>query len=319
MRRILSTYRYVHQPLSRELLQEIARAGIHGGRFSARRRISRTGRRRRSASWRGTLEETGLKLQSLHSPTERNSSPGRDSGIPISISETERVRRVDAVDEVKRAIDVAETVPFRYLVQHLGTGRQEADPRKYDAAFSSLEHLSLFAKQRGVTIAVENTPNELGAPASLVQFVKETRLDLKFCFDIGHAHLDADMAESFELMRARIATTHIHDNHGEKDEHLLPYAGTIDWDAALGAFAGLAEPLPLVLELKISLAAGLDSIRFARRLINWKSTRRRRGWRRLRRGIGRDEVAGLKRQSQKRAPKSKAAATKALRNCRRGD
>ncbi|MFZ0786370.1 MAG: sugar phosphate isomerase/epimerase family protein [Candidatus Acidiferrales bacterium] len=263
MRRILSTYRYVHQPLSRELLQEIARAGIHGVEiFCASSHFTyRSPEAIRELA--GTLEETGLKLQSLHSPTERNSSPGRDSGIPISISETERVRRVDAVDEVKRAIDVAETVPFRYLVQHLGTGRQEADPRKYDAAFSSLEHLSLFAKQRGVTIAVENTPNELGAPASLVQFVKETRLDLKFCFDIGHAHLDADMAESFELMRARIATTHIHDNHGEKDEHLLPYAGTIDWDAALGAFAGLAEPLPLVLELKDQPGGGpgFDQIR----------------------------------------------------------
>ncbi|HEX4075570.1 MAG TPA: sugar phosphate isomerase/epimerase family protein [Candidatus Acidoferrales bacterium] len=265
MRRILSTYRYVHQPLSREMLQGIAQAGIHGVEiFCASSHFTyRSPEAIRELA--GALEETGLTLQSLHSPTERNTSPGRDSGIPISISETERVRRVDAVDEVKRAIDVAETVPFRYLVQHLGTGRQEPDPRKYDAAFSSLEHLSLFAKQRGVTIAVENTPNELGAPASLVQFVKETRLDLKFCFDIGHAHLDSGVAESFELMRSRIATTHIHDNHGEKDEHLLPYAGTIDWDAALGAFAELAEPLPLVLELKDQPggAPALDQIRAA--------------------------------------------------------
>ncbi len=263
MRRILSTYRYVHQPMSREMLQGIAQAGIHGVEvFCASSHFTyRSPEALRELA--GALDEYGLVLHSLHSPTERNSSPGRESGIPISISETERVRRVDAVDEVKRAIDVAETVPFRYLVQHLGTGRQEADPRKYDAAFSSLEHLSLFARQRGVTIAVENTPNELGSPASLVQFVKETRLDLKFCFDIGHAHLDAGVAEGFELMRGRVATTHIHDNHGEKDEHLLPYTGTIDWDAALGAFASVAEPLPLVLELKDQPggAPALDQIR----------------------------------------------------------
>ncbi|MGC2331401.1 MAG: sugar phosphate isomerase/epimerase family protein [Candidatus Acidiferrales bacterium] len=263
MRRILSTYRYVHQPMSREMLQGIAQAGAHGVEiFCASSHFTyRSPEALRELA--GALEEYGLVLHSLHAPTERNSSPGRESGIPISISETERVRRVDAVDEVKRAIDVAETVPFRYLVQHLGTGRQEADSRRYDAAFSSLEHLSLFAKQRGVTIAVENTPNELGSPASLVQFVKETRLDLKFCFDIGHAHLDAGVAEGFELMRGRVATTHIHDNHAEKDEHLLPYTGTIDWDAALGAFASAAEPLPLVLELKDQPggAPALDQIR----------------------------------------------------------
>jgi sugar phosphate isomerase/epimerase len=265
MRRILSTYRYVHQPMTREMLQGIAQAGIHGVEiFCASSHFTY-----RSAEavheFAGALRDYGLELHSLHSPTERNTSPGRDSGIPISISETERVRRVDAVDEVKRAIDVAETIPFRYLVQHLGTGRQEADPRKFDAAFSSLEHLSLFARQRGVTIAVENTPNELGSPASLVQFVKDTRLDLRFCFDIGHAHLDSGVAEGFELMRSRVATTHIHDNHGEKDEHLLPHSGTIDWDAALTAFAGAPEPLPLVLELKDQPggAPALDQIRAA--------------------------------------------------------
>jgi len=251
MRRILSTYRYVNQPLTPALLEGIARAGIPcveifcaSYHFSYRSLES-------VRELAGALAEYGLELHSLHSPTERSSAPGRESGIPISISETERIRRVDAVDEVKRAIDVAETIPFRYLIQHMGSSRQPADPRNLDAAFSLLEHLALFAKQRGVTIAVENTPSEIGSPASLAQFVKETRLhDLRFCFDIGHAHLDAGVAAGFELMRDRVATTHIHDNHGDKDEHLLPYEGAIDWDAALGAFAGAPEPLPLVLELK---------------------------------------------------------------------
>ena len=65
-------------------------------------------------------------------------------------------------------------------------------------------------------------------------------------------------------MRDRVVTTHIHDNHGEKDEHLLPYEGTIDWDAALDAIANAPEPLPLVLELKEQApGSALASIRFA--------------------------------------------------------
>jgi len=265
MRRILSTYRYVHQPLTPALLQGIAQAGIAGVEvFCASFHF---GYRSLEAvrELAGALKDYRLALHSLHSPTERSSSPGRESSVPISISDPERIRRVDAVDEVKRALDVAETIPFRYLIQHLGTGRQEADQRKLDAAFSSLEHLATFAKHRGVTIAIENTPNELGSPASLVQFVKETRLNLKFCFDIGHAHLDAGVGPSFELMRDRVATTHIHDNHGEKDEHLLPYGGTIDWDAALAAFGAAPEPLAYVFELKQQASAtpSLDQIRAA--------------------------------------------------------
>jgi sugar phosphate isomerase/epimerase len=123
----------------------------------------------------------------------------------------------------------------------------------------------LFAKQRGVTIALRNTANDLGSPLSLHQFVKETRLDVRICFDIGHAHIESDAMAGFELLRERVVTTHIHDNHGEKDEHLLPYEGTIDWDAALGAFARAPEPLPLVLELKEQSPGvpSLDQIRVA--------------------------------------------------------
>jgi sugar phosphate isomerase/epimerase len=264
MQRVLSTYRYVHQPLGPTLLAEIAQAGIPAieifcslGHFNYPSQAA-------VRELAGALEESGLKLHSLHSPTERDTAVGRDSGVPISISDTERVRRTDAVDEVKRALEVAERVPFQYLVQHMGHSRQMADPKKFDAAFNSLEHLVIFAKQRGVTIALENTPGELGSPESLQQFIKETHLNgVKLCLDVGHAHLDSGVSGAFELMSERLVTTHIHDNHGEKDEHLLPYEGTIDWDATLGLFSGASQPLPIVLELKEQTAGGpvLDQVR----------------------------------------------------------
>jgi len=264
MQRTLSTYRYVNQPLTHALLAEIKGAGISGVEIFCSsfhfNYASPPSVREIAAS----LEELGLQLQSLHAPTERDSSQGRGSGLPVSISEPERIRRQEAVDEVKRALDVAEIIPFRYLVQHLGSSRQAADPRNLDAAFGSLEHLSAFAKQRGVTIALENTPSEIGAPASLVQFVKETHLrDLRFCFDVGHAHLDGGVDANFGLMRELVVTSHLHDNHGEKDEHLLPYEGSIDWDAAFAALSTGPEIPALVLELKDQSAGvpALDQIR----------------------------------------------------------
>ena len=267
MQRVLSTYRYVKQPLSSSLLQDIARSEInHIEVFCAAPHFSYADpqRVRELAHW---LEEYRITLHSLHAPTQRDLAPGRESGFPISISEGERVRRLDAVDEVKRALEVAERIPFRYLVQHIGHDRQEADSRSFDAAFNSLEHLAVFAKHRGVTIALENTPAEFGSPASLQQFIKETHLnDLRFCFDIGHAHLDAGgIPASLEAMHGRIVTTHLHDNNSEKDEHLLPGAGTIDWNAAVAALAANPEKLPFVLELKEKAAGApsLDEVRSA--------------------------------------------------------
>jgi len=260
MQRILSTYRYIDQALLSEVLASIARAGIPAIEVFCSSEHFGYASQQAVRAFRGCLDEYGLKLQSLHAPTERGSGAGRSGGVPISISDPERIRRVDAVDEVKRALEVAETIAFRYLIQHMTSTRQPLDPRNLDAAFSSLEHLVLFAKQRGVTIAIENTPGEFSSPESLAQFVKQTRLnDLRFCFDIGHAHMAEGVAAGIELMLDRIVTVHLHDNHGEKDEHLLPFEGTIDWGTALAALAGAPEAPAFVLELK-ERAADLPSL-----------------------------------------------------------
>ena len=248
MQRVLSTYLFVNRKLTAAIMSEIARAGIPAIElFCSRTHFDYWAplEVRELANW---LSAHNLTLHSVHAPTDRDSSPTRESGIPISICDVERLRRLDAVDEIKRALDLAESIPFRFLVQHLGFPRESPDSRKWDAAFNSLEHLALFAKQRGVTIALENTPGELARPANLRHFIEDTRLhDLRLCFDTGHAHMEDGLESSFGAMRELVVTTHVHDNHGEKDEHLLPYEGTIDWNVALKAMGG---ELPIVLELK---------------------------------------------------------------------
>ncbi|MFZ3245644.1 MAG: sugar phosphate isomerase/epimerase family protein [Candidatus Acidiferrales bacterium] len=255
MQRVFSTYRYCDEPLTSTLLAEIAQAGISNVEIYCTpvhlnyRSLQAI---RTLSEWIG---EHHLTIHSLHSPTERDLLPGkRESGIPISISDPERVRRLDAVDEVKRTLEIAEQIPFRYLVQHIGNGREAHDSRKVDAAFNSLEHLTLFAKQRGVSIVLENTPGELGAPSNLRHFVSDTRLDLKFCFDIGHAHMEDGVEISFEPMHEHVVMVHAHDNHGEKDEHLLPHSGNVDWDAAMGVLSSAQQDLPIVLEVRAQSA-----------------------------------------------------------------
>ena len=59
--------------------------------------------------------------------------------------------------------------------------------------------------------------------------------------------------------------SHIHDNHGDKDEHLPPYDGTIDWPSALKVLRSASSgELPLTLELKEK--TGLDTPSFADQL-----------------------------------------------------
>jgi sugar phosphate isomerase/epimerase len=253
MQRVLSTYLFVNRKLTAALVGEAARAQVSAielfcsrGHFDYRSADDA----RELASW---LAGHNLTLHSIHSPTTRDFHPTRESGAPLSISDPERLRRQDAVDEIKRALDMVEHVPFRFCVQHVARSRDIPDERRWDAAFSSLEHLSLFARQRGVTMALENTPGEMATPANLKNFLERTRLtSVKLCFDTGHAHIEGGVAASLEMIRDLVVTTHVHDNHGERDEHLLPYEGTIDWTAALPA---LPSDAPIVLELKEPAAA----------------------------------------------------------------
>lgn len=253
MQRVLSTYLFVNHKLTAALVGEMARAEVSAielfcsrGHFDYRSADDA----RELASW---LAGNNLTLHSIHSPTTRDFNVKRESGTPLSISDPERVRRQEAVDEIKRVLDLVEYVPFRYCVQHVARPRDIPDQRRWDAAFSSLELLSLFAKQRGVTIALENTPGEMASPANLKNFLEQTRLmNVKLCFDTGHAHLEGGVVAGLETIRDLVVTTHIHDNRGERDDHLLPYEGTIDWNASLAA---LPTDVPFVIELKEPVAS----------------------------------------------------------------
>jgi len=257
MQRLLSTYLFISKKLTPELLGQIAEAGFQGIEIFCTRSHFEYTLKQEVRAMASALEAHRLQLVSLHAPTSRDISAMRESGTPLSICEVERVRRIEAMDELKRVIDVADDLPYSRLILHMGGSRETEDPRKRDAAFSSLEHLILHARHASVTVCVENTLSEMGNPEYLRAFVDETRLSgLRFNFDIGHAFLaelpeEERLEKSFAPLRELVSSVHLHDNHGEKDEHLPPYDGSIDWPSAIKLLkSGAQNGLPLILELK---------------------------------------------------------------------
>ena len=199
------------------------------------------------------FRDSELKLHSLHSPMYTDEIWGR-SGPQTHVNITERTRdeRMKWVDEIKRVLETAEVVPFRYLIQHLGVSGQEFSEYAFEAAFSSLDGLVVFAKQRGVEILLENTLNELSTAERLRQFNEFTHLNLNYVFDTGHAHIGAGIEHEFEIMKDRIRSLHVHDNNGKEDQHLFPGAegGTIDWAETMPLLRTREDQYPLLLELR---------------------------------------------------------------------
>jgi len=159
------------------------------------------------------------------------------------------------IDEIKRALDIAEVIPFRYLIQHLGVSQEEYDEHKVDAAFTALEEINLFARERGVEVLLENIPNQLSSAERLLTFLELTHLNMNFCLDVGHANMREGVSTAYTILKGRIRSTHLHDNNGKEDSHLWPFfsdGGTIDWEKTMELLRSGGSQYPLLLELRDS-------------------------------------------------------------------
>jgi len=254
MNHALSTHLFVNHRLTVAMLNRIQQAGILAVEiFCARQHLDyhNSAQIAELGHW---FRDSEMQLHSLHSPMFNDEIWGRSGPhAVVNITEPVKAARLQVVDEIKRALAISEVIPFKYLVQHLGVGGEEFDMRKVDAAFAALEELSLFARQRGVEVLLENTPNDLSSAERLLQFEELTHLHLDYTFDIGHAHIGEGVEPAFTRLKEKIRSTHIHDNNGTDDSHLFPMVaegGTIDWKHAMQLLRSRENQYPLLLELR---------------------------------------------------------------------
>jgi len=252
MLKAVSTFLYVKERLHPGLLDGLARSGVQAIEiFAARQHLDYANRKqhvREIAEW---FHGSGVPLNSVHAPLFADYEWGRTGASPLNIASTDRAHRVEAMDEIKRAIEVAEQIPFRFLIQHIGLGNESFDEHKFEAAMTSVEHLRAFAKPLGVRLLLENIPNELSAPEKLVEFIRGAHFDdVGVCFDVGHAHLMSSIPEAFEILKGHIHSTHIHDNAKDRDAHLWPGSGSIDWKETVELLRSAPHRPPLLLEIE---------------------------------------------------------------------
>jgi sugar phosphate isomerase/epimerase len=250
----LSTHVIANHRLTTVWLERIWEAGIPAVEIFCARQHFDYHNRAQVSELEHFLQDSELALHSLHAPMYTDDVWGRSGPhAVITITEPVKSKRVLMVDEIKRALEVAEHAPFRFLIQHIGVDGEEFDERKQEAAFTALEELSVFARQRGVEVILENITNRFSGAEQLNYFLKETHLDLGYCFDVGHANMSEGVPAAFEMMKDRIRSTHIHDNDGKSDLHLFPFlstAGSVNWDETVKLLRSRADQYALLLELR---------------------------------------------------------------------
>ena len=252
--RVLSTHLFMNQRLHPGLLELAAHSGAQAVElFAARQHFDYTSRES-VAELASCFRSNPLQPWSMHAPLFPDREMGRGGAPAVNLLHPEKVRRIAAMDEIKRALETAEQIPFHNLVVHLGERDDEWSPRAIEYALTALEHLGAFARPLGVRPLVENLLSEPTTPAHLIEILEIGHLDqIGICLDLGHAHITVGVSEAIATLGKRIVQIHAHDNHGQKDEHLFPGDGAIDWTATTAALNALPAPPALVLELSSKL------------------------------------------------------------------
>jgi sugar phosphate isomerase/epimerase len=261
MLKVISSHVFLRNRLHPGMLDAFQRAGAQGVElFAARQHIDYTDRAavRELADW---FRSNSLEAFSMHAPLFPDHEMGRAGAPSVNVIHPEKSRRIDAMDEIKRALELAEQIPFRFLIVHLGEREDTWNTRSLDFSVTALEHLRAFANPLGVKLLVENLQNDVTRPANIIEILNTAHFtDIGVCLDVGHANLGDGLTAALAELKPRIRSAHLHDNHGLKDEHLWPGEGTLSWDEAYDGLKSAPQTPAGVLEIHYTLEETLESV-----------------------------------------------------------
>lgn len=174
------------------------------------------------ATLAGALHAAGLNT-TIHAPFIDLNPGAVDSGI-----------RAVSRKRINQVMKAAELLKPRVIVVHPGYDDLHYGDNKLVWLKNSIEFWQEFvpqARQIGTILAVENIfEKEPSTLKALLEAVDDPCF--RHCFDVGHWNMftKVSMEEWFGELGSYIVESHIHDNHGESDEHLPVGEGVINFE-----------------------------------------------------------------------------------------
>lgn len=211
------------------------------------------------------IRSSGLKVKSLHASNGRNRilevhslqdkrpaiESRKDIGSPYEW------QRIGGVELLKNRIQLAGILGSPDIVLHVDIHddvfrSNHTESEFFDPFWASFDELEPFCKEHKVKIAVETlmgASKESWLKLYDRLFGRYSEDFIGLCLDIGHWFIVAgDDVSIVDHFGERLIATHIHDNFGTLDDHLLPFAGRINWESVTKAIAATPYQLPLNFE-----------------------------------------------------------------------
>jgi len=174
-------------------------------------------------------EEAGILINQVHGPWRW---PPRDFTAEDRLERMEKMKyslRLTAVLGCRNWV-VHPIMPFG--VEEAGTPEAE---KTWEMNIAFMRELLETAKEYDITICLENMPMldfSLAKPEKILAFVKLMDDEhFQICLDTGHVSVfdDLELAEETRRLGKYIRVLHVHDNNQNRDLHLWPFFGRINW------------------------------------------------------------------------------------------
>ncbi|MFA5031725.1 MAG: sugar phosphate isomerase/epimerase family protein [bacterium] len=191
------------------------------------------------------IQDSGLKICSIHAPFK-----------DVDVSSPEKSISLNAMDLLKRCIDSALFLGAKTIIFHpVSISRVDSIEDRKEILLKQVYSLLEYIGKKDIQLAIENLPS--GLINDLVYFSLDRIDNSKYglCYDSSHDNLLSEPLTILGKYGNRLFTTHISDNRGEKDDHILPFEGTFKWDEFTKVFHKIGFEGIFLLEVEMRRSA----------------------------------------------------------------
>ncbi len=185
---------------------------------------------------RAAFQSFRILVSSIHLPFYAHLDLLRQ-GVTLSPISANAQARQESIRESKLALDAGYELGASTAVLHLGEKGDALNSENRKFALQAIAEIGDYAKQRNMTLALENILSELTDIESLNSLIEESGLpNLGICLDVGHSQVWKNPITDLHHAGKRLCNAHLHDNDSKADQHLPPGKGSILWDNLMHAF-----------------------------------------------------------------------------------
>lgn len=200
-----------------------------------------------SDGWEATAKElldyakaNGMEFVQCHSPNTN----------PIDEAQTEKAVALNI-----RAIEVCGFFKIPAMVVHSGWDKNATKEEWFARNKAFFDRILPTAEKYHVCICHENSTSvNIGGVypktgAEMREFSEYVGHPLfHSCWDTGHANIEGSQYEELLTIGDDLKAVHINDNRGERDEHVIPYFGTVNMDEIMTALKEIDFKGPFTFE-----------------------------------------------------------------------